>query len=167
MKQSGADPYFQLKPSPATPQDEICSCEEDHPLLVRSALAENPIACTKCNLEVPPERIGFEQELAQELAFWRSFHDCFWKLWLDSGEFEEWAFNELSDPQSQVNTRGMEAAANLGKVRETYFWWFQDIGKEGYEPMRTCPVCDCELIPFSWALACEPCKVFVANEEEL
>src|SRR5207249_2147529 len=91
------DPYWKLKPPPPAPHDEVCSCAGQPAIVLRSALSYNPIACADCNLEVPPERLGFSEKLAEEIAFWRTFHDAFFHLWLDSAEFEQWARGQLSD----------------------------------------------------------------------
>ena len=166
MADQEVDPYYQLRPEAVTPEGEICSCGQSRILLLRGGLISNPLACAVCNLEVRPEDVGFDQPLAQELAFWLSFHECFYLLWLDSQEFEEWAFEQLSDPGSPVNSRGMAALKSLSKVSPAYYWWFQDTGRESYMPLSACPLCSQDLSPVGWALGCKSCKVFVANDGE-
>lgn len=100
------DQYWKLRPPTPTPEDEICACNSVTPVVLQSKLSPNPLSFARCNLEVPPERIGFDERLADFLASWRNFHDSFYSLWLDSGEFEEWAKGQLCDPVSAVNTRG-------------------------------------------------------------
>ena len=157
------DPYYQLKPCPATPAEDLCCCSTGRILLVRGGVSDNPIACAKCNREVRPEDVGFAQPLAQDLAFWLSFHDCFYHLWLDSGEFEVWAGDQLKDPKSTVNQRGLEVTAKLSEVSPALYWWFQDVGDEVVEPRTQCPVCGESLSPVGWAKGCAECKVFVAD----
>jgi len=108
-------------------------------------LSSNPLSCLACNLEVPPERIGFSEAFAEKLAFWQSFHDCFYLLWLESGEFESWAKAQLSDPGSPANKRGRELVSELSAFRPAYYWWFQDTGAEESQPLSRCPVCQAEL----------------------
>ena len=163
MDETKEDPYFQLKPEAPTPLNEICSCEGDVVLLLRGEYTLNPLSCAACNREVEPERIGFDQALAEKLAFWRRFHNCFHYLWLESGEFEDWAFDQLSDPESQVNIQGLETLESLANVNPAYYWWFQDIGKEGFSELTSCPKCGSELTRVTWASGCEPCRIFVAN----
>ena len=127
-------------------------------------LGPNPIACAKCNLELAPEQLGLSARLAEPLANWRAFHDCFYLLWLDSAEFEDWAFCQLSDPKSPVNTRGLALRADLDQLRRTYFWWFQDVGADDFRPLDRCPVCGNTLTEIGLVgLVCEGCAVLVAN----
>jgi hypothetical protein len=96
-------------------------------------------------LEVPPEAVGFDRELADAIAWWREFHDCFHFLWLDSGEFEVWAAGILQDPSSRVNTEGRELARRLSARRHCYLWWFQGEGATERVPATNCPCCSKEL----------------------
>jgi hypothetical protein len=159
-----SDPYWKLRPALPTPPAEICSCIGAPPLLLRSTLGPNPLACASCNLEVPPERLGISAQLAESLASWRSFHDCFYILWLDSAEFEEWARLQLSNPGSPVNARGLELRAELEQVRRTYFWWFQDPGAEDFVALASCPICHGNLWKADLVgLVCNNCSLLVAN----
>jgi hypothetical protein len=69
---------------------------------------------------VPPERIGFDEALADALASWQQLHDSFDFLWLDSGDFEEWAKMHLRNPLSVVNSRGIELASKVSKFSRCY-----------------------------------------------
>jgi len=158
------DPYSLLRPAPSTRPDELCACDGSPPLLLRSVLGPNPIACARCNLEVPPERLGISAGLAESLARWRTFFDCFYLLWLDSGEFEAWARRELSDPQSPVNQRGLALRAEVEQLRRTYYWWFQDVGADDFRALDHCPVCGNSVSTVGLVgLVCEACSVLVAN----
>jgi len=165
--QTQNDPYWKLRPPPPTPVEELCACAPVTPLVLQPHLTSNPLSCARCNLEVPPERIGFDEALADALASWRDFHDCFFFLWLDSGAFEEWALTHLRDPFSVVNTRGLELAASVSKYRRCYLWWFQEEGNDdGVQPTR-CPRCAGALVvifrgerPQSGSLLiCEKCSI--------
>ena len=120
---------------------EICGCGADVAVVLQSHLSSNPLACARCNLEVPPERIGLDRDLVEAIARWRQFHDCFYFLWLDSGEFETWAAGQLSDPSSAVNVRGLELVRRLTSRRRCYLWWFQDEGSDDWVPATHCPRC--------------------------
>jgi hypothetical protein len=104
-------------------------------------MSPNPIACARCNGEVPPERIGFEEGLAKAIAYWRQLHDCFYYLWLDSGEFEDWAKERLSDSTCKVNALGVELASEVSEVRRCYLSWFQDQSADEWAPATACPRC--------------------------
>src|SRR5262245_33708094 len=115
------DPFWKLRPPPATPEGELCSCSDEPPIVLVGRLGPNPVACLRCNGEVSPERIGLSAEVAEELACWRDFHTAFEHLWLDSGEFESWAKEQLESPASPVNTRGLALAARLDGFRRAYY----------------------------------------------
>jgi len=104
--------------------------------MLQAHLSSNPLSCLACGREVPPERIGFSEAFAEKLAFWQSFHNCFYLLWLDSGEFESWAKAQLEDPGSPVNKRGRELVSELSARRTAFYWWFQDTGAEDFESSR-------------------------------
>jgi hypothetical protein len=144
-----SDPYWKLRPAPPTPADEICTCTNSPPLLLQPCLSPNPLACLKCNLEVPPEQVGFSEELADDLARWRNFYECFYRLWLDSDEFESWAQIHLENPKSLVNQRGLALVAALNHFRRTYYGWFQAEEAEDSQPLAHCPVCKTQLSAYS------------------
>lgn len=158
------DPYANLRSLPATPSDEICSCAMQRPLLLQSSLRANPLACAGCNLEISPDQLGISPELAQALAAWRTFHDCFYLLWLDSREFETWAADQLSSPRSAVNSRGLALRSELERVRQTYFRWFQPAGSPDFTPAASCPICQGELLDVGLVgMVCNHCFVLVAR----
>jgi len=142
---NSTDPYLRLRPQAATEADEICRCEQGTPALLQPHLSRNPLSCGRCNLEVPPERLGFEVALADALASWRDFHDSFYYLWLDSGEFEDWAAAQLRDPSSPVNVRGLDLARRLSTDHRCYLRWFQDEGAPDWMPATRCPCCSATL----------------------
>jgi hypothetical protein len=161
---SERDPFRKLRVPEPTPERELCSCAGAPPLLLRSILGPNPLACARCNLEVRPEVLAPAPELAEALAAWRSFHDCFYLLWLDSAEFEDWARSQLSDPTSPVNTRGLALREQLERVRRTYYWWFRDVGADDYRPLTACPICPTALVACDLVgLVCEPCSLLVGK----
>lgn len=157
------DPYWKLRPESRTPDDELCSCANSPAIMLQPRLRSNPLSCIACNLEVPPQRVGFSEALAERLAFWRSFHESFYYLWLDSGEFEDWAKAQLEDPESPVNRRGLELVSQLNTHRRTYYWWFQYDGQEDFEPRSRCPNCDSELARQDWVHVCEQCSIVVVD----
>jgi len=168
--QTGSDPYLKLRPQSPTPEREICACTSSPPVLLQPHLSSNPLSCARCNLEVPPERIGFDGALADAVASWQHFHDCFFFLWLDSGEFESWAKMHLSDPSSVVNSRGLDLVSRVSKFRRCYLWWFQDEGADNWLPASKCPRCAKTLeLKFKGErpqggslMVCDPCSIALA-----
>jgi hypothetical protein len=136
------DPYWKLRPLPETPPDEICSCAEEGPIAIRPRpTGSNPIACLKCNQGVPPEGIGFTEELSEAIAFYNQFYVAVYYLWLDSGEYEVWARQELQNPKGPVVTRGLKLVAELNHYRKTYLSWFQDYDGDDNLDGHSCPHC--------------------------
>ena len=147
----------------STPNHDRCVCPDSPPLLLRSDLSPNPVACARCNHDVPPETLSLPAELAEALASWRRFHDCFYLLWLDSAEFEGWARDQLADPSSPVNTRGLALRERLEAARRTFFWWFQDTGAPDHRPPTTCPLCAAALTERGLVgRTCDACSILVA-----
>ena len=157
------DPYYKLRPVSATPDDELCACPQLSALILQPHLTACPIACVACCLEVPPERAELSAELADQIARWLAFHNAFYTLWLDSGEFEAWAREQLEDLGSPVNVRGRELARNMCDVRRCYYWLFQDTGIDSFSPLVVCPACNGELTPLGRWQACEGCAIVVPN----
>ncbi len=150
------DPYFKLRPPSPTPPDELCDCETISEIYLAHKLGSNPVHCLRCNGEVPPERLGFDEKLAEAIAFWNFLYGSLNYLWLDSGEYEQWALDRLLDPKGQVNLRGMELSRQLGSLVRTYYLWFQDSDEA---PPETCPVCGAAFLAKEGSLfiVCEPC----------
>jgi hypothetical protein len=131
--------------------------------MLQAHLSSNPISCVTCNLEVPPERVGFSSEIAENLAAWQRFHECFYLLWLDSGEFESWARAQLEDPESPVNKRAIALVADLNAYRRAYYWWFQDTASQDFQALSRCPACRSELKSLNNRQICERCSIIAAR----
>ncbi len=162
-KAETTSPYWRLQPELPTPEDEICKCQDGPPIVLQDHLSHDPLACLRCNGEVPPQRIGFPASISDELASWRNFHRAFYTLWLDSAEYEKWAATELENPNSPVNLRGLRLVKKLNTYHRTYYWWFQNAGGEGFVPISECPRCSKALV-LAWDhLVCETCSIIVPN----
>ncbi len=160
-------PYARLGPRPPTPQEDICSCPQSYPLILRSTLSSNPVNCMVCNLEVPPEFFQPGEQLCYRLAEWNRLHDAVYRLWLDSGDYEAWARRELEDLSSHVNQLGLQLLPEMNRLRRTYYWYFQDNICEDYRPLTACPLCHQALqrFPlgtFDWPI-CEHCLLLAGN----
>jgi hypothetical protein len=158
-----ADPYWKLKPTPPTPAEELCACSERTEWLLRGGVGPNPLACGGCNREIVVERSGLSRELADLVGTWQSFFGCFYDLWLDSGEFEAWARQELESPSSPVNRRGLVVRERLSVVAPTFYWWFQDTDSADFVPRDSCPRCQRSLREYRRWLSCSECHIVVAN----
>ena len=157
------DKYFKLKPPPPTPAEEICSCVDAPPIKLMSALGENPIHCMNCNLEVDPASLDLSEDIVESIASWRSVYDAIDRLWLASGEYEEWARSQLSDISNPLNQSGREIQATLNQIRRCYYWYFQDQSADDYAPLDVCPSCGAQLTTYTKGIfeqrICDSCSI--------
>jgi Zn-ribbon-containing, possibly nucleic-acid-binding protein (DUF2310) len=155
--------YWRLRPAKPTPDDETCHCPPGTDVILRDGLSDNPLACATCNGEVPPERLGFDPRLTEDIVFWLSAADSLLRLWLDSGEYESWAADRLLDPKGQVNAVGLEIVARLNAFNPAYYWWFSDPELTETQSPTHCPVCS---VPFDkhparGARMCAACRILM------
>lgn len=153
------DPFWKLKPVPATPLDQVCNCAVDAPYMLLQRLGPNPIVCMHCKREVPPETSGFTPKQAEAIASWNSLYSCFYLLWLDSAEYETWSQHELEDPESALNARSVSLVQSLSSTHPTYYSWFESPGDEDWEPLSSCPLCKSRLRKHGDYLLCDSCHV--------
>ncbi len=163
-----SDIYSRLRPPPETPPDEICSCKGNKPIKLMCTLGYNPLHCVDCNLERDPKSLDLSKSLIQAIAFWRNIYDAIDRLWLDSGEYETWAKEELKNIHSPINQRGMALRKDLDQIHRCYYWYFQDQSDEEYEPITHCPNCHEPLTIYSGGifrqLICEQCSIITMGE---
>ncbi|MFN0108653.1 MAG: hypothetical protein ACKVZH_07340 [Blastocatellia bacterium] len=129
------DAYQKLRP---WTEIEHCECVSIESLLLVDLLTDNPIHCGQCRNEIDPERLSLAVEEAESLARWFSAAGALYRLWLDSGEYEQYAKARLLDPQGQINVDGRSIASKLSLKWPTRLWFFYDT--DDGEP-TTCPVC--------------------------
>jgi len=148
----------------------LCACDDTPPVKLMHALSYNPVHCMNCNLEVRPEMLRLASEAAtiDAIAFWRRLYDAIDWLWLDSGEYEDWAKQQLSDISSAVHVRGRAVQNDLNRLRRCYYWFFQDQSSDDYEPLEDCPSCGKPLQPYTQGIfpqaICESCSIVVVSE---
>src|SRR5262245_52308905 len=104
------DAYQRLRPKTDI---EACECDVVSRLFLVDLLTENPLHCDSCRKEVDPERLQLTVEETESVACWFSAADALYRLWLDSGEYEDYAKDRLTDPRSQVNRDGIALANRL------------------------------------------------------
>ena len=157
------DPYWKLRPTAPTPDEEMCHCSMPLGVTLCDLLTNNPISCVECRGEVLPERLAFDEQLSEEIATWLSSHRSLYCLWLSSGEYETWARDRLSDPHGEVNVEGRKIVRQLNHHARAYYWWFQDTDVEDYSPPDMCPNCNkllCQ-IEDNDRLVCDTCMIIL------
>jgi predicted nucleic acid-binding Zn ribbon protein len=128
--------YAKLRP---WTEIEYCDCKSVNRLLLVYTLHDNPIHCYECKGVVDPETLLLSTKQVDEIASWHGNFSALYDLWLDSGEYEDYAKENLLDKDGQVNIKGMAVAKNISKEYLTFYWWFQD----SEDPhLKRCPNCD-------------------------
>jgi predicted nucleic acid-binding Zn ribbon protein len=121
-----------------------------------------------CNLEVAPATLALSTELMQKMNIWWSIFDAIYRMWLTSGEFEEWAWAQLSDSANRLDQDGLALQRQLNLIRKCYYWYFQDQSAEGYEPPEVCPSCRAQLASYTEGtflqLVCDVCSIVVPGQ---
>ena len=163
------DRYSKLRPALPTPQDEICSCVPPRPIMVMSALSDNPLHCLDCNLEVDPAALPLPEALVDAVAHWSRIAAAIHALELDSGPYEQWAQTELLDLQSPVNQEGLAVRQMLDPIRRSYYTLFQqlEIDYGGCVVPDACPACRGPFGAYSAGrfprLVCQTCSLVLVN----
>ena len=149
------DAYNKLRP---WTEIEACACASVEGLFLVDLLTDNPLHCDSCRREVDPERLKLSVEETEAVAGWFSAASSLYRLWLDSGEYEDYAKARLLDPNGQVNRDGLEVARALSARVPTRLWFFHDT--DDGEPAN-CPVCRSELdMDVKWGTGkCPKCPI--------
>ena len=133
------DVYNKLRP---WTEIEACECASVEGLFLVDLLTDNPLHCDFCRREVDPERLKLTVEETEAVASWFSAASALYRLWLTSGEYEEYAKARLLDVNGQVNRDGLKVARMLSTRIPTRLWRFHDT--DDGEPTH-CPICRNEL----------------------
>jgi predicted nucleic acid-binding Zn ribbon protein len=161
-------PLSKLKAAPPTPEDELCACSGPRVWKLMYALGPNPIHCADCNLEVPPDELQLSEKLVEAIASWRNVWGSIFRLWLNSGAYEEWARAELVALTSPANRQGLALVEQLAGVNPCFFQYFEDQSAEEWTPLESCPSCGkppSAQISGQFAYsACEECSVLFWRE---
>ena len=118
------DVYNKLRP---WTELEACECASVEGLFLVDLLTDHPLHCDFCRKEVDTERLNLTVEETEAVARWFSVVSALYRLWLDSGEYEEYAKARLLDPNGQVNRDGLEVARALSARIPTRLWFFHDM----------------------------------------
>ncbi len=137
---------------------EACECASVSGLFLVDILSDNPLHCNFCRKEVDPERLALTVEETESVARWYSAANSLYQLWLDSGEYEEYAKARLLDPNGQVTRDGLKVAQTLSAKVPTRLWLFYDT--DDGTPMH-CPICRNELdTNVKWGTGtCANCRI--------
>lgn len=139
---------------------ESCNCKNIQGLFLVDLLTDNPIHCSFCRCEVDPERIELSTKETEDIARWYSAASALYRLWLDSGEYEDYAKSRLIDPLSQINKDGCNIAKDLSTKIPTKLWYFHDTDDGDPE---ICPICGALLnMDVKWGTGeCNKCYIHI------
>jgi predicted nucleic acid-binding Zn ribbon protein len=91
-----------------------------------------------CKNEIDPEALKIDDGLVDDIASWYGVFKSLYSLWLNSGEYEPYAKDKLTDKRSQVNIEGMSVAKKLSVHYPSYYWLFTDTDDN---ELSRCPNC--------------------------
>ncbi len=139
---------------------DACECADVSRLLLSDMLTDNPIHCAYCRREVDPERINLSLEETEAIARWFSAASALYRLWLHSGDYEEYAKAQLLDPFGEINREGRQIAKDISSKIPTQLWFFHDT--DDGEPV-VCPICGKQLdLNVKWGSGqCENCYIHI------
>jgi hypothetical protein len=149
--------YEILRPDP---EYLTCECASVKALLIVYDLSSSPIYCSECRRIVEAEDLNLAPEIVDATYRWQAAFGALYNLWLDSGEYEQWAKDRLLDPLGQVNVDGIQLAKDLSKYLPTRYWWFHDTD----DPLPpTCPSCNATFQPAGkyGNFQCSECPVLI------
>ena len=129
------DAYERLRP---IANDSPCDCATVEQLLLVDILSPNPVRCFQCKGYVDPEGLKLSERQVDSVVSWKRVFGALYRLWLDSGEYETWAKQQLLRSDGRVNVLGMAARAALAETRPTFYWWFHDTDDPA---VVSCPWC--------------------------
>jgi hypothetical protein len=155
------DAYVKLRERIPPPPEELCNCSSVVSVMFQPHLTANPLVCSACSGEVPPERISLQPDLAEQIGQWASFQAAFETLWLDSREYEDFARSVLEDFNSPLNQRGYSLSQKLDAHIACRYFLFQDEGRNHYVLLESCPRCQGQLEPTGNWRECRSCKIVV------
>lgn len=147
---------------------ETCKCGSRPPVVLQSHFTNNPISCADCNLEVDLNQLNLSEDLVERIAQWNSFYNSFYIIWLDSGEYEKWAKEQLSSADSPVNKRGLTLRDEIAASITCYYWWFIDNAAAEYKPFTKYPNCFGQLTKYANKYnvnthICGQCNIIIAT----
>ena len=154
------DKYRKLRPWPETSAEERCDCKNVEGIYLAYKFCSNPINCLECDGEIAPESLSLSETAVDAIATWNAVFGSLFTLWIESGEYEEWAKEQLLSSTGQVNEQGLNICRNLLNPNLAYYLWFYT--EPDTRPDR-CPCCNIEFSLTSWnnRLACHACRIIV------
>ena len=109
---------------------EKCNCNSDFPVVLQHQLTENALVCANCNLDKELELFA---SLKKEIANWNQSYNRIYEEWLETENHIE----ELSNPLSNLNEKGLQVTTRLNTIIPAYYWLHIDEGKT----FMKCPRC--------------------------
>jgi len=128
--------YEKLRP---WTQLDYCNCQSIERVLLVYKLHDNPLHCCECGGVIDPATLQLSEELVLDIARWHRAFGAIYDLWVDAGEYEAWAKQQLENKDGEINQKAIAIAKKLNEIIPTWYMWWQDPDEEEH---LSCPNCD-------------------------
>jgi len=150
--------------TPMEKHENVCRCINSAGLILRGHGFGNKKAsvyCGDCSGYYPGYRVKeLFGDLSTQAEVWSLISGHVYDIWMLTGELEEWAVNELSEPSSDLNKSGLQYASQLGKLIKKTVWYYLFTPDE--DTTENCPICKSVCNKSKWdgpKFLCKRCKI--------
>lgn len=126
----------------------LCRCTTRRELVLwsRFLFSVPPLYCGDCAGVVPFYRLGFTSENAnyEDILYWLNLYRSFDSIWIASGAGAQFAYRQLSRPDSELNKEGLQVCRAIEKQtkKPVYYYLYRWYGRSvAAERKRRCPSC--------------------------
>ena len=138
--------------------NEYCICEKMYDQKLMYSFDDNEFCCMNCNL---PKKGKINSD--QEIVNWKFEYDLIYRIWLNSGSYENWAKNELENINSKINQIGIK----LAEKYNCFYWLHRDNLYDKKIDIK-CPSCGASMMQYSSNIinqkVCKKCMIVVGNK---
>ena len=109
------------------------------------------------------------ERLFEKIYFWHQVYRSVYYLWLDSSEYETWATQQLENPYSYANQKGLKLLPELNAHGKFFFLLFSRVHDEDWVVPTHCPLCQRSLerlpnLGTTTDLACGNCHIVMQSD---
>jgi hypothetical protein len=148
---------------------DACTCSK-RSILLSVSLSRDVLPCGACGGSIDVDKIKGPREAIHLLKRWIDQAYAIEMLWFASGEYEDWAKNELDSGKSKLNQLGRQVAQKLTPAVPTWLYSAPHAGaRQAVDKyLHHCNGCSdptepTGLIP-KYGLGCAKCRVAGSSE---
>ncbi len=148
-----------------------CGCKKNERFIMATSCLsiDSPLICKSCYLPVPFYKLGETSKYNfQTLVEWQDIYNAFDRLFLDSDKYENYAFEQLANPNSELNVNGLDCCENIAEKYgfPVYYYIFSGIDKNDNNS-AICPKCNRKMGLISpgqkkFKYQCEECMIILS-----